>query len=272
MHAHVTGGHIGNPKAIFASSTLLEGYTPFVDKYINNTGAKTVSLDLDDCESGTWSAYGYDTDSDFDEDDGDQDTMDIDATLAPHTSDFVYANHQRAYGVSYSSVLPPQTPPTMTSSPVLRAERFGSVWYINDAAYRTWKALLAYLYTREISFASLKSNGNLRITIDACSPKSMYRLAVKANLDGLQELAFENLRSQLTPGNVIAEVFSKFSGQHTKILDMEVKYLVDNFSDPLVYPQWQKKMAEVGRGECPHGTEVMNRVMCLMLLKGQSTT
>lgn len=60
--------------------------------------------------------------------------------------------------------------------------------------------------------------------------------------------------------------------RHTKILDMEVKYLVDNFSDPLVYPQWQKKMAEVGRGECPHGTEVMNRVMCLMLLKGQSTT
>lgn len=217
MHAHVTGGHIGNPKAIFASSTLLEGYTPFVDKYINNTGAKTVSLDLDDCESGTWSAYGYDTDSDFDEDDGDQDTMDIDATLAPHTSDFVYANHQRAYGVSYSSVLPPQTPPTMTSSPVLRAERFRSVWYINDAAYRTWKALLAYFYTREISFASLKSNGNLRITIDACSPKSMYRLAVKANLDGLQELAFENLRSQLTPGNVIAEVFSKFSGQYVPI-------------------------------------------------------
>lgn len=39
----------------------------------------------------------------------------------------------------------------------------------------------------------------------------------QANLDGLQELAFENLRSQLTPGNVIAEVFSKFSGQYVPI-------------------------------------------------------
>ncbi len=37
------------------------------------------------------------------------------------------------------------------------------------------------------------------------------------------------------------------------------------FADPLVCPQWQKKMAEVDRGECPHGTEVMNRVMFLTL-------
>ncbi|KAK0234416.1 hypothetical protein EDD85DRAFT_843806 [Armillaria nabsnona] len=312
-------GYIGYPKAIFASSALLKGYTPFVDKYINSTGVKAVNLDMVDCESAIWSAYDYDADSDFDEDDGDKDTMDIDAALAPHTTDFDYPNRQPVYDEPYSSVhrsqdpssYPPESPPQTVSpslsnddtlhpppeegiaepldrslSPVLTdygdqineaevqgAERFGSVWHVNDAAYRTWKALLAYLYTREISFAPLKSNEIPRIaTTDPCSPKSMYRLAVKANLDGLQELAFENLRSQLTPSNIIAEVFSKFSGQYPKILDMEVKYLVDKFTDPLVYPQWQKKMAEVGRGECPHGTEVMNRVMFLTLLKGQSTT
>ncbi|SJL14626.1 uncharacterized protein ARMOST_18089 [Armillaria ostoyae] len=312
-------GHIGYPKAIFASSALLKGYTPFVDKYIVSTGVKAVNLDLDDCESAMWGAYDYDADSDFDEDDGDKDTMDIDAALVPHTTEFNYPNRQLAYDERISSVHPSQGPssyppesPPRTVSPSLSmvdtldpppeediaepldrplssvltdygdqnheaevqgVERFGSVWHVNDAAYRTWKTLLAYLYTREISFASLKSNETPRIvTTDACSPKSMYRLAVKANLDGLQELAFENLRSQLTPSNIIAEVFSKFSGQHTKILDMEVKYLVDNFADPLVYPQWQKKMAEVGRGECPHGTEVMNRVILLTLLKGQSTT
>ncbi|KAK0438291.1 hypothetical protein EV421DRAFT_1825610 [Armillaria borealis] len=291
-------GHVGYPKAIFASSALLKGYTPFVDKYINSTGVKAVNLDLDDCESAIWGAYDYDADSDFDEDDGDKDTMDIDAALVPHTTEFNYPNRQLAYDERISSVHPSQGPssyppesPPRTVSPSLSmvdtldppaeediaepldrplsvltdygdqnheaevqgAERFGSVWHVNDAAYRTWKALLAYLYTREISFASLKSNETLILT-------------------DLQELAFENLRSQLTPNNIIAEVFSQFSGQHPKILDMEVKYLVDNFADPLVYPQWQKKMAEVGRGECPHGTEVMNRVMLLTLLKGQNTT
>ncbi|PBK66546.1 hypothetical protein ARMSODRAFT_1021345 [Armillaria solidipes] len=278
-------GHIGYPKAIFASSALLKGYTP--------TGVKAVNLDLDDCESAIWGAYDYDADSDFDEDDGDKDTMDIDAALVPHTTEFNYPNRQLANEERFSSVHPSQGPssrppesPPRTVSPSLSmvdtldplpeediaepldrplssvltdygdqnheaevqgVERFGSVWHVNDAAYGTWKTLLAYLYTREISFASLKSNEGPRIaTTDACSPKSMYRLAVKANLDGLQELAFENLRSQLTPSNIIAEVFSKFSGQHPKILDMEVKYLVDNFADPLVYPQWQKKWQRSG--------------------------
>ncbi len=46
----------------------------------------------------------------------------------------------------------------------------------------SWKTFLAYLYTQEISFASLKSNRTPRIADkDACSPKSMYRLAVKVS-------------------------------------------------------------------------------------------
>ncbi|KAK0200136.1 hypothetical protein DFS33DRAFT_1395230 [Desarmillaria ectypa] len=291
-------GHIGHPKAIFANSTLLEGYSPYVNKYIN-TGAKAVDLDLDDCKSSIWNAYDYDADSDFDKDDSDQDTLDIDAALMQHTTDFTRQNIQPAYEVLLSPESPPRTASASVPIDVLdsraeetmaepidtvllpdsygnqiykadvkAAERLGFVWHVNDAAYKTWKALLAYLYTHEISFASLKSSGLSRAaTGDACSPKSMYRLAVKADLESLKNLAFENIRSQLTPSNVIAEVFSKFTSQYPKILDMEVKYLVDNFSDPLVYPQWRSKMEEIGRGACPGGTAVMNRVMYLALLE-----
>ncbi len=95
----------------------------------------------------------------------------------------------------------------------------------------SWKALLAYLYTQEISFASLKSNRISRTADkDACSPKSMYRLAVKvrnpgfkarflltshqADLGNLKEMAFESIRSQLTPSNIVAEVFSKFTHRY----------------------------------------------------------
>ncbi|KAK0481292.1 hypothetical protein IW261DRAFT_1562576 [Armillaria novae-zelandiae] len=242
------GGLIGNLKAIFMSSMLLEGYTPFGDKYINSMGVKTISLDVDDCESGIWSVYGYDMDSDFNEDDGDQDMMDIDAALAPHTSDM-------------------ELPcPSFTDSPnnVICAGLDGrALWGMSCFHWIPGPAVLITSTSWKALLASLKYNGNLRTTTGACSPKSMYHLAVKANLDGLQELAFKNLCSQLafknlhsqsTPSNIIAEVFSKFSGQHTKILDMKDKYLVNNFSDPLVYPQWQKKMVEVERGECPHGT------------------
>ncbi|KAG7441721.1 uncharacterized protein BT62DRAFT_1042304 [Guyanagaster necrorhizus] len=135
----------------------------------------------------------------------------------------------------------------------------------------SWKAFLAYLYTQEISFASLKSNGIPRTaTKDVCSPKSMYRLAVKADLESLKEMAFKNIRSQLTPSNIVTEVFSKFAYQHPDILDMEVRCLIEKFTDPLVYPQWERKMEEVARGDCPHGALVVNRVMRLTLLERAS--
>ncbi|KAK0184381.1 hypothetical protein F5146DRAFT_1075428 [Armillaria mellea] len=245
-------GRIGHPKAIFASSILVEGYTPYLDKYIN-TGATLVDLDSDGHKDSTaWDAYDYDADSDFDEDDGgdnDADTEDLDAMMTDTTDSEALEYDSRGADVQ---------------GPV----RLGNICHVKDTAYTTWKSFLAYLYTQEISFAPLKSSRTLRTTTkDACSPKSMYRLALKAGLDSLKDLAFENIRSQLTPSNIIAEVFSKCTHQYPELLDMEVRYLIDNFTDPLVYPQWERKMEEVGRGACPQGASVVNHVMRLTLLE-----
>ncbi|KAK0437320.1 hypothetical protein EV421DRAFT_2038264 [Armillaria borealis] len=300
-------GRIDFPKAIFASSVLVEGYTAYLDKYIN-TGASLVDLDSDDHEDTVWDGYDYDADSDFDFDDTNLDTVDIDARMTP-TTDFDFDTFEPAYEEPFSSnhppstptespmLFPPRSPPLARTAPVSpldadtalqkqrmpsslfsrgddihgtgvqRPARLGTIWYVKDTAYTTWKALLTYLYTQEISFASLKSNGTSRTADkDACSPKSMYRLAVKAGLGSLKELAFENIRSQLTPSNIVAEVFSKFTHRYPEILDMEVRYLLEQFTDPLVYPQWERKMEEVGRGACPQGASVVNRVMRWTLL------
>ncbi|KAK0220810.1 hypothetical protein EDD85DRAFT_275432 [Armillaria nabsnona] len=305
-------GRIGFPKAIFASSVLVEGYTPYLDKYIN-TGASLVDLDSHDHEDTAWDAYDYDTDSDFDfDDDTNLDTMDIDTAVTPRT-DFDFDTFEPAYEEPFSSNHPPSASPmlytprsplvarTAPVSPldadtalettentsessdgpsslfsrgddihakgVQRPARLGTIWDVKDTAYTTWKALLAYLYTQEISFASLKSNGTPRIADkDACSPKSMYCLAVKADLGSLKELAFESIRSQLTPSNIVAEVFSKFTHKYPEVLDMEVRYLLERFTDPVVYPEWERKMEEVGRGACPQGASVVNRVMRWTLL------
>ncbi|PBK68077.1 hypothetical protein ARMSODRAFT_958594 [Armillaria solidipes] len=304
-------GRIGFPKAIFASSVLVEGYTAYLDKYIN-TGASLVDLDSDDHEDTVWDGYDYDADSDFDFDDTNLDTVDIDAMMTP-TTDFDFDTFEPAYEEPFSSNHPPSTPPMLfpPRSPLLartapaspldadtalettenisessdrpsslfsrrddihgtgmqRPARLGTIWYVKDTAYTTWKALLTYLYTQEISFASLKSNGTSQTADkDACSPKSMYRLAVKAGLGSLKKLAFESIRSQLTPSNIVAEVFSKFTHKYPEILDMEVRYLLEQFTDPLVYPQWERKMEEVGRGACPQGASVVNRVMRWTLL------
>ncbi|KAK0234830.1 hypothetical protein EDD85DRAFT_94829 [Armillaria nabsnona] len=49
---------------------------------------------------------------------------------------------------------------------------------------------------------------------------------------------------------------------------MEVKYLVNNFADPLVYPHWKRKRktAEVGDDECSCGTEVVLGIFTATLL------
>ncbi|KAK0220805.1 hypothetical protein EDD85DRAFT_863536 [Armillaria nabsnona] len=306
-------GRIGSPKAIFASSVLVEGYTPYLDKYIN-TGATLVDLDSDVHEDTAWDAYDYDTDSDFDDfdgDDNDPDTEDLDTAMTA-TTDFDFEAFEPAHEEPVSSdpplsewpmLFPPRSLPVArrshvfplvvdTALPTVESvsedsdrpssfsrrrdshgtnvqgpARLGTIWHVKDTAYTTWKAFLAYLYTQEISFASLKSNGTPRIADkDTCSPKSMYRLAVKADLGSLKQLAFESIRSQLTPSNIVAEVFSKFTHKYPEVLDMEVRYLLEQFTDPVVYPEWERKMEEVGRGACPQGALVVNRVMRWTLL------
>ncbi|KAK0214334.1 hypothetical protein IW262DRAFT_267630 [Armillaria fumosa] len=307
-------GRIGHPKAIFASSVLVEGYTAYLDKYIN-TGGPLVDLDSDGHRDTEWDAYDYDGDSDFDEDDGDDDndadTEDLDAAMTA-TTDFDFEPVQEVPDSSdppplstpakWPSMFTPGSPSQVFSlfvdtalatggsvaessasagpsafsrrddsrgTDVQRAVRLGSVWHVKDIAYTTWKAFLAYLYTQEISFAPLKSSGTLRTVTckDACSPKSMYRLAVKAGLGSLKDLAFESIRSQLTPSNIVDEVFSGCTHRYPELLDMEVRYLLEQFNDPVIYPQWERKMEEVGRGACPQGAAVVNRVMRLTLLE-----
>lgn len=54
--------------------------------------------------------------------------------------------------------------------------------------------------------------------------------------------------------------------RYPEVLDMEVRYLLEQFTDPVVYPEWERKMEEVGRGACPQGATVVNRVMRWTLL------
>ncbi|PBK66602.1 hypothetical protein ARMSODRAFT_351783 [Armillaria solidipes] len=78
----------------------------------------------------------------------------------------------------------------------------------------------------EVTFILLKSSSRRSYNIgDACSPKSMYRLADKASHEDLKKHAFDNLCSQFRPKNVITEIFSKFTPDYPEISGMEMKSL-----------------------------------------------
>ncbi|KAK0234385.1 hypothetical protein EDD85DRAFT_80221 [Armillaria nabsnona] len=132
---------------------------------------------------------------------------------------------------------------------------------INDVALRTFRALIVYMYTKEVAFIPLKSSGGRSYNVgDACSPKSMYRLAVKASHEGLKKHAFDNLRSQLTPKNIIAEIFSKFTADYPEIFEMELTVLLNHFTDPAVRDEWERMIDTVVSGHIPRGANILKKV------------
>ncbi|KAK0481278.1 hypothetical protein IW261DRAFT_1470000 [Armillaria novae-zelandiae] len=132
---------------------------------------------------------------------------------------------------------------------------------INDIAFKTFRAFIIYMYIKEVSFVPLKSSGGRSYSAgDACSPKSMYRLAVKAGHETLKKHAFENLRSQLMPSNIIAEIFSKFTTDYPEIFEMELKVLLNHFTNPSVQDEWERMIDMVANGRLPHGADMLKKV------------
>ncbi|KAK0187420.1 hypothetical protein F5146DRAFT_1064922 [Armillaria mellea] len=132
---------------------------------------------------------------------------------------------------------------------------------VNDVAFRTFRAFIIYMYTKEVAFIPLKSSGGCSYDIgDACSPKSMYRLAVKANHESLKKHAFDNLCSQLGPKNIITEIFSQFTKDYPEIFEMELKVLLDHFTNPAVRDGWERMIDMVASGRLPHGADVLKKV------------
>ncbi|EPQ50617.1 hypothetical protein GLOTRDRAFT_141419 [Gloeophyllum trabeum ATCC 11539] len=110
----------------------------------------------------------------------------------------------------------------------------GRTIVVKDTALRTFTALLRYFYVGDINFAPLKSqhveviqdiNKSLNETHPSCSPKSMYRLADKLDLQDLKNKSFEALRCRLSKDNIVEEAFSKFTWTYDEVRDMEVEAL-----------------------------------------------
>ncbi|KAK0234387.1 hypothetical protein EDD85DRAFT_968732 [Armillaria nabsnona] len=65
---------------------------------------------------------------------------------------------------------------------------------INDVAFRTFRAVIVYMYTKEVAFIPLKSSGGRSYNAgDACSPKSTYRLTIKVGCCPCLLSAFGNI-------------------------------------------------------------------------------
>ncbi|KIY63321.1 hypothetical protein CYLTODRAFT_426202 [Cylindrobasidium torrendii FP15055 ss-10] len=136
---------------------------------------------------------------------------------------------------------------------------------LRSTAARTWSAFQNYAYFGDITFAKLKSSYTdheesiARFKEETCSPKSMYRLADQFGLEILKAKALESIKSQLSVDNIVHEAFSIFSSRYPEILDIEVEYLLDNYSKNKAIRIAVSDMMD--RGGEAHIQAVMKRVL-----------
>lgn len=228
--------------------------------------------------------YGYASDSDLEDDeveDGSQSPVsDGTSTHEGNTSesdDYDYDDdlHIVADGSCKTdstvgdlmSADPPQAVAPITPAPNRRRLSVVNCRHIlvRDTAFRTWKALLLYLYTNKIVFSPLKSQGQPRAHVEGpdtsalwpCSPKSMYRLGRKVRLDSVRDQAFNAIRSGLNAENILQELASPLTSKYPEILQMHVQVLLQHITSVPVIQNLPSLIRRIVDSELPHGGDII---------------
>ncbi|EIW83289.1 hypothetical protein CONPUDRAFT_164258 [Coniophora puteana RWD-64-598 SS2] len=205
--------------------------------------------------------YDYEEDSDLDEDEPQileelVPEPSVSQTPLEYNSDSIKENHLS----DESHVKSPLY--HIAQSPEQKDAQSFPTYLVTAAAYNTWRAFVYYTYTKEISFASLTSSGvqqDVHSPADAplCSPKSMYRLAIKLNMPALAEEALRNFESKLSAKNVLDESLTKFAATYPQVREVTSTVLLKHRHAPEVLQSLPAKIQKIVRGEMAHAEPVL---------------
>jgi hypothetical protein len=164
---------------------------------------------------------------------------------------------------------------TLTAEPLPQPlSRTQRMVLVRNTAFATWASYVYYCYTGHVSFYPLKSKDPFsRRSDDAsqtlrCSPKSMYRLALKLENARLEALAFEAIKSSLSKSNILDEAFSWFTSQYPAIRKMELEFLMEFRSAPEVSSRLEQVLAAVSRGEKPYAHAMLHAFLAKLAGQG----
>ncbi|KAJ6501751.1 hypothetical protein DFH09DRAFT_1441573 [Mycena vulgaris] len=246
--------YVARPEAIFAKALLLEGYSESLDILISGGGfteSRLVDLDGHNIDQDILEDYDYMSDSDLDTDDDEDEDDSTNRTLSDSDS---LRDPAESIGVNI---------PLPLSRPATPGRRMGRVVIVRGTAFKTWKALLYYLYTSKLAFsikpvAQVVADG---YGAPACSAKSMYRLADKLGLDELKAASLSSIRASFSTENIVQAVFSKFTSIYPEVQDAEVEFLflLDNF--PALKEEVDRVLDGLCRGEQPHCVDVLRKIV-----------
>ncbi|KAJ7032320.1 hypothetical protein C8F04DRAFT_1107890 [Mycena alexandri] len=137
--------------------------------------------------------------------------------------------------------------------------RTGRVVILRGTAFKTWQALLYYLYTSKLSLSSASQPLESQSRTPQCSAKSMYRLADKLGLDALKAFSVLSIKADLSLENIIQQVFSKFTSRYPEVQDIEVEFLLDNF--PALKGKIDQVLEDLCKGDRPYCADVLRKIV-----------
>ncbi|KAH7888625.1 hypothetical protein F5I97DRAFT_1925144 [Phlebopus sp. FC_14] len=248
------------PRIVFANSSSLRLLLP---QSISGESKKPglapsflVNLNSDHqiIQDSVLHAYEYESDSDLDEDEHSGAEQDFFAEeLAPGSS----GNANNGDGPHGSNS--PLNPPSYSISTC-------RMILVKGVAYKTWASFVYYRYTGQVSFLPLKSQPYAPRDKDpedppACSPKSMYRLAIRLGDDRLKDIAFQYIKASLSSDNIVEEAFSWFTAQYPDVSKLAVEEVLKCRKIPEVYRALNAKLRAVSAGQKPWAFDVLSAIM-----------
>ncbi|KZT08415.1 uncharacterized protein LAESUDRAFT_66371 [Laetiporus sulphureus 93-53] len=269
LHAYsnrTASGTVDGLLPVYANSVALKNASEYFARLLSADWADRASVDGEE--------YDYASDSDLedvDESEGDMDGVSSKPfqRLATHSSASVQErkplkdNHDNGVASleaaqSSSSLSAQESPMDAKTSGSADHGRIRRI--LPAVAYKTLKAFAFYTLTKKVDFAPLRSQptsirrekaSTHRMAYDSpqCSPKSMYRFAHMCEIKELKELALEDIKSKLSPDNILEELFSTLTSRYPEVQKAEVAYLLDNGLTPDVIAAMPDWIAKVAAGE-----------------------
>jgi len=283
-------GKVDLPLAIHANSSVLKQKSSYFHDLLSGGFFESESKDLNGMcpgpEAVSAEEYSYESDSDLDEEeeidtkeavyveeyshvesgDGDLDEEATENIRAPgHRKPRISDSFDRQPTGVLRTGLEPMHIRSEAADPPDRPVHLGHVICVRDHAYKSWRSLVLYLYSGEIHFRTLRSQGAVSDKrppshLQSCSPKSMYRIADKLGLEDLKKKSAEAIRVKLSANNIVKELFSKFTSWYPEIADIEVEVFL-SLRDNIAYEELEEMIPEVVQGSIPHCRTVMSKIL-----------
>lgn len=269
-------------QSLSANDVVLTARSDFLGELLSRTGPPDATfVDFDGSsafEDGmALDDYGYASDSDLEDEEVETASQTLTNDKKGNTSEsdenddglLVVADGSCKVDSTVSDPIPaspPQAVAPITYSPIQHIPAVNSRnILVRDTAFRTWKALLLYLYTNKIVFSPLKSQGQPRAHVEGpnpstlcpCSPKSMYRLGCKVRLDSVRDKAFRAIRDSLNADNILQELSSTFTSKYPAILQMQVQVLIQHIASVPVIQNMPSLIRRIVDSQLPHGADII---------------